>query len=213
MKMKTLLLSVGLGALMLSALTASGQTLRQYQWKRRTEVQRKGETKNVQLALVRYDSNGQMQVTPISGTPEPDLPKFGLRKVIAEKKFKEFRERVREISDLARSYGELPAERMQKFMASASVSPELLGGQQLIRAQGNDVLHAGDSMTVWVDAVSRRQRRVEVQTTLDGKPVRIVSEFKDILASGPTYMAVSRVNYDEGAVAIVTENFDHAPVR
>ena len=211
--MKTLLLGV-LGALVsLSALTATAQTnaaaLAKYQWKRRTEVQRKGETKNVQVVLVRYDANGQMQTTSISGTPEPDLPKFGLRKAIAEKKYKEFKETVRDLGDLARSYSELSKEQMQRFMAAAIVTPELVAGQQLMRAEGHDVLHAGDSMTVWLDAASRKQRRVEIQTVFDDKPVRIISEFKDLSASGPTYMAVSRINYDDGAVAIITENFDH----
>lgn len=212
MKMKTLLLGVGLGALVsLSALTATAQTnqIRQYEWKRRTEVQRKGETKNVQVALVKYDANGQMQTTRISGTPEPDLPKFGLRKAIAEKKFKEFKETVRELGDLARSYSELTAEQMQKFMTSASMRPELIGGQQLMRVDGSSVLHAGDAMTIWTDPVSRKQRRVEIQTVLDDKPVRIISEFKDLSPSGPTYMAVSRINYDDGSIAIVTENFDY----
>jgi hypothetical protein len=224
MNMKTLLLGVGLGALVsLGVLTTAAQTiqkaqanaaaLRQYEWKRRTEIQRKGETKNVQLALVRYDANGQMQTTPLSGTPEPDLPKFGLRKAIAEKKFKEFKQTVRDLGELARSYSELPPEQMQRFMATASVRPELMDRQQVIRAEGRDVLQAGDSMTVWLDATSRQQRRVEIQTMLDGKPARILSEFKALSASGPTYMAVSRIIYDDGAVAIITENFDHQAAR
>ena len=123
--MKTLLLGVGLGALMsLSALTTLAQTnqrpadaaqanavaLRQYEWKLRTEVQRKGETKNVQVVSVKFDSNGQKQTTVISKSPEPDLPKFGLRKAIAEKKVAEFRETVQQLGDLARSYAELSPE-------------------------------------------------------------------------------------------------------
>src|SRR5689334_14418302 len=152
MKMKTLLLGIGLGALIgLSALTTPARTkqttpaltkqtkpalppevrrgsappLQEYQWKLRTEVQRKGETKSVQVALVRYDANGQMQTTLISKTPEPDLPKFGLRKAIAEKKFKEFRETVQQLGDLARAYGNLSPEQMQHFMASAVITPEM----------------------------------------------------------------------------------------
>ena len=105
--MKTLLLGVGLGALLtMSALTTPAQmttqksagaaqanalALRQYEWKLRTEVQRKGETKNVQVVSVKFDSNGQKQTTVISKSPEPDLPKFGLRKAIAEKKVAAFR--------------------------------------------------------------------------------------------------------------------------
>ena len=107
--MKTLMLGVGLGALLsLSALTTPAQTdqksadaaranalaLRQYEWKLRTEVQRKGETKNVQVVSVKFDSTGAKQTTVISKSPEPDLPKFGLRKVIAEKKFAEFKGKV-----------------------------------------------------------------------------------------------------------------------
>lgn len=223
--MKTLLLGVGLGALIgLSALTTPAQTkqttmapaaqanaaaLRQYQWKLRTEVQRKGETKSVQVALVRFDSNGQMQTTPISKTPEPDLPKFGLRKAIAEKKYKEFKETVQQLGDLARAYSNLPPDQMQRFMATATVTPELTAEQKLIRADGRNVLSNGDSMTVWVDAASRTQRRVEIQTSIDGKPVRIVSEFRDLPQGGPTYLATSRIAYDDGEVVIVTENFDH----
>lgn len=219
--MKTLLLGVGLGALLsLSALATPAQTnqkpadaaaqanavaLRQYEWKLRTEVQRKGETKNVQVASVKFDSNGQKQTTVISKSPEPDLPKFGLRKAIAEKKVAEFRETVQQVGDLARSYAELSPEQMQRFMASATVTPEA----QLIRAEGRNVLHAGDSITVWTDATSRKQRRVEIQTVFDKKPVVIVSEFQDLPQGGPTFMAVSRVNYDEGAVVIITENFEH----
>jgi len=207
--MKTLFLIVGLGALMSVAARPNTLALREYQWKQRTEVQRKGETKNVQLALVRFDNNGRIQTTPISGTPEPDLPKFGLRKRIAEKKFKEFKETVQQLGDLARSYGELSPEQMQRFMATASVKPELTMHEQLIRAEGHNVLHTGDTMTVWLDATTRKQRRIEIETFFDGKPARIFSDFRDLPQGGPTFMAYSRVNYDEGAITIITENFDH----
>jgi hypothetical protein len=230
--MKTLLLGVGLGALITlsapatpaqtkqttttpgaSAAQANAAALQQYQWKLRTEVQRKGETKSVQVALVRFDSNGQMQTTQISKTPEPDLPKFGLRKVIAEKKFREFKERVQQLGDLARAYSNLPPDQMQCFMATAAVTPEITAEQKLIRVEGGNVLHNGDSMTVWLDAASRQQRRVEIQTSLDGKPVRIVSDFRDLPQAGPTYLATSRIAYDDGDVVIVMTNFDHERLR
>lgn len=192
---------------------ANAAALRQYQWKSRTEIQKDGETKNVQVALMRYDSNGELQKTPVSGTPEPDLPKFGLRKMIAQKKLKEFRERVQELAALAKSYSELPPEQMKRFMATASMTAEREQQQKLIRIEGQNVLQPGDSMTMWIDPVSRKQRRVEIQTVLDGKPVRIVSEFQDIPNGGPTYMALSRVNYNSGNVVIITENFDYARVQ
>lgn len=228
MKMKTLLFGVGLASLVsLGALATPAQTnqnplaaaqsnalaLRQYEWKMRTEVQRKGETKNVQVASVRFDSNGQKQTTLVSRTPEPDLPKFGLRKAIAEKKFKEFKEKIQGLGDLARAYGELSPEQMQKFMATATVTPDVTVEEKQIRAEGRNVLRTGDSMTVWMDATSRKQRRVEIKTVFDEKHVWIVSEFRDLPQGGPTFMAVSRVNYDNGEVMIITENSDHQKVR
>lgn len=66
-------------------------------------------------------------------------------------------------------------------------------------------------MTVWVDAMTRRQRRVEIQSTLDRKPVRIVSDFQD-LPQGPTYMTRSLVNYPGDELTIITENFDYERV-
>lgn len=222
--MKNLLLGVGLGALIgLSALTTPAQTkqttvslaqanaaaLRQYQWKLRTQVQRKGETKSVQVAAVRYDANGQMQTMLISKTSEPDLPKFGLRKAIAEKKFKEFKETVQQLGDLARAYGNLSPEQMQEFMATAVITPEMNGEQKLVRAEGHYVFQNGDTMIVWFEAASRKPRRVEVLASYDRKPVRIVSEFRDLPQGGPTYVATSQIAYDDGDVVIVTTNFDH----
>ena len=217
---------VGVALLWLAAVSMPGQTndkmaeaaanaaaLKQYQWKSRTEIQKDGEIKNVQVVLMRYDSNGQLQKTPVSGTPEPDLPKFGLRKRIAQKKLKEFRERVQDLGALAKSYSELTPEQMQRLMANASLTAERSQQQKLVRIEGQNVLHAGDSMTMWIDPISRKQRRIEIQTILEGKPVRIVSEFQDIPNGGPTYMSLSRVNYNGGDVVIVTENFDYARVQ
>lgn len=217
---------VGVALLWLAAVSMPGQTndkmaeaaanaaaLKQYQWKSRTEIQKDGETKNVQVVLMQYDSNGQLQKTPVSGTPEPELPKFGLRKRIAQKKLKEFRERVQDLGALAKSYSELTPEQMQRFMATASFTPQSMQHQKLVRIEGQNVLQPGDSMTMWINAISRKQRRIEIQTILDGKPVRIVLSFLDIPNGGPTYMSESHVNYNGGDVVIIMENFDYARVQ
>lgn len=183
--------------------------LKKYQWKSRTEIQKDGETKKVQLALMRYDADGNVQKTVISSTPEPDLPKFGLRKAVAKKKMGEFKDTLAALEALARSYSELPPDRLQRFMSSSTITPELTAQQKLVRIAGRDVLQAGDSMTVFLDAVSRKQRRIEIQTSLDQKPVRIVSEFQDLPQGGPTYMSRSRVSYDGNSIGMIAENFDY----
>jgi hypothetical protein len=187
--------------------------LKKYEWKSRTEIQKDGETKKVQLALMRYDSAGNLQKTVISSTPEPDIPTFGIRRAVAKKKIGDFRDRLSELEALARSYSELPPDRMQRFMATSTMTPELTAQHKLFRIAGRDVLQLGDSMAVFVDATSRKPRRVEIQTSLDQKPVRIVSDFQDLPQGGANYMARSRVSYDGNSIAIIAENFDYKRVE
>jgi len=186
--------------------------LMKYEWKSRLEILKDNETKKVQLALMRYDVNGQAQKTILSSTPEPNLPKFGLRKAVAQKKVADFRETLEALSALARSYSEIPPDRMQRFLNNASVSPELTASARLVRIEGRDILQPGDAMTIFLDAVSRKQRRIEIQTTLDQKPVRIISEFRD-LPQGPTYLARSQVSYSGNSIIIITENFDYTRIQ
>jgi hypothetical protein len=186
----------------------NAQALRQYTWKSRTEIRKGGETKGVQLAYMRYDMNGTLQKTPMASTPQQQLPTHGIRGLIAQKKKENFMETLDSLSRLAKSYSELSPYEMQRFMATAMVTPEMGMQQKLFRIQGSNVLQPGDSMTVWIDAVTRKQRRVEIQTTLERKPVRIVSDFQD-LPQGPTHMARSVVDYPSEELTLITENFDY----
>jgi hypothetical protein len=190
----------------------NAQRLRQYSWKSRREIRKDGETKSVQLYLVRYDVDGAQQQTPAGGTPPPQLPTRGLRGLIAKKKKENFVELLEGLGALAKAYGALPPGKMQQFMANATVAPDMNARQSLLRVEGRDVLQPGDAMSIWVDAVTRRQRRVEIQTTFDRKPVRIVSEFQD-LPDGPTYLARSVVDYPDQELTITTDNFDYTRER
>jgi len=181
----------------------NARVLMQYEWKSRTEIQKDGETKKDQLVLMRYDSNGDLQQTVIASSPEPDLPTKGLRGLIARNKKKDFMKKIEDLRYLLKSYSE--PDTMQRFMATAKVTPE----QNLVRLKGFDVLQPGDSMTIWIDMISKKQRRIEIQTAMDEKPVQIVSEFQDITPTGPTYMSRNQVNYSGTSLVIITQNFDY----
>jgi hypothetical protein len=148
-----------------------------------------------------------LQKTIIGSTPEPDLPKFGLRHRIAKHKLEDFREKIASLVGLAKSYADLQPDRKQRFMTTTAITPQ----EKLLRLEGRDVLQSGDSMTIFLEAVSRKQRRIEIQTTFDQKAVRIIFKFAD-LPGGPTYLARSEVSYDGNSIGIITENFDHMRV-
>lgn len=181
--------------------------LRQYSWKSRTEVRKDGESKSVKLFLTRHQIDGTPQQTTIGGSQQ-EIPTSGLRGAIAKKKKEKMVGLLNDLETLARSYSQLPANRMQHFMANATFTPEKNPQQSLIRIFAKDVLQPGDSMTIWIDASTRKQRRVEIQAALENKPVRIVSDFQD-LPNGPTYMARSVIDYKDQEITVITENFEH----
>jgi hypothetical protein len=184
----------------------NARALRQYEWKSRTEILKGGDSKKTQVMAMRYDATGQLQKTIISSTPEPDLPSFGLRGHSAQKKKKEFLEKVEQLSALAKAYSSLPPDAMQRFVTTATFTPD---ERNLIRIEGHNVVQTGDAMAIFVDGVSRKQRRIEIRSYLEDKPITIVSEFKDLSANGPTYVSNSRVSYDGNSIVLITENFDY----
>jgi len=186
----------------------NAQALRKYEWKSRTEIRKAGEPKGVQLMLMRYDIDGNLQKTTIGGTPPPSIPTRGLRGRIAERKKKDFQETIQDLRRVAAMYSELSPSQMQNFM----VGRRLGSTSDEIQIQGRDVLQRGDSITIYVDAGSHRQRRIEIATFIEGDSVRITSEFRDI-ADGPNYMARSIVDYPQEKIQLLTENFDYQRVR
>jgi len=185
----------------------NAQALRQYTWKSRSQVRKDGDVKSTKIFLTRYAPDGT-QVQVLLEEDSAKLPKFGLRGMIAQKKKEEAAQLIEALQKLAKSYGELPPAKMQEFMGRATATLETNAPQPLLRLEASDVLQPNDSMTVWVDANTRRQRRIEINSSYDAKPVRIVSEFRD-LPGGPTYMARSVVDYPHEELTLTVENFDH----
>ena len=78
------------------------------------------------------------------------------------------------------------------------------------RVQARGVVRRGDSMDIWVDSRTRRLRKVEIRTSLDGEFVNVVTEFRD-LEGGPTYPARTLVTTEtrDKPLIIQTDNFDY----
>src|SRR5262245_13964108 len=101
----------------IQALHLNAQKLKEYTWKSRTEIQKGGQRKSVQLALMRYDSQGKLQTTPLSGTQE-QVPELGLRGHIARKKKEDLLVTLETIKALTARYSDLPSGEIQRLMAN-----------------------------------------------------------------------------------------------
>ena len=185
------------------AMKQNQAALQQYTWKSQTQIRKEGEIKGTKLFSSRYAANGEV-VQLLIEEQSAKLPKFGIRGMIAKKKKEEATKLIEALQRLAKSYGELPPAKMQEFMKIAKVSLE----SNTLRLEAANVLQPGDSMVIWLDANTRRQRRIEINSNLDAKPVRIVTEFKD-LPDGPTYMARSVVDYPDEELTLTMENFGY----
>jgi len=192
------------------AMKQNSLALRQYSWKSQTQIRKDGEVKATRVYMNRYAADGTV-VQLLLEESSAKLPKFGIRGMVAKKKKEEAMELIDALQRFARSYGELPPAKMQEFMTRATVTLETRAPQPLLRLESGNVLQPGDSMVVWVDANTRRQRRIEINSSFDAKPVRIVTEFKDI-ANGPTYMARSVVDYPHEELTLTIENFEYEHV-
>ena len=192
-----------------SALAAkqNAMALQQYTWKSQTQIRKEGEVKATKLFSNRYAADGSI-VQLLIEEHSANLPKFGIRGIVARKKKEEAQDLIGALQRLAKSYGELPPAKMQEFMKTAKATLETNAQEPLLRLESADVLQPGDSMTIWLDANTRRQRRVEINSSFDGKPVRIVTEFRD-LPNGPTYLARSVVDYPREELTLTMENFDY----
>ncbi len=181
--------------------------LQQYTWKSQTQIRKEGEIKGTKLYSNRYAANGEV-VQLLIEEQSAKLPKFGIRGMVAKKKKEEAAKLIDALQRLAKSYGELPPAKMQEFMKTAKVSLETNTPQPLLRLEAGNLLQPGDSMVVWLDANTRRQRRIEINSRFDEKPVRVVTEFKDI-PDGPTYVARSTVDYPDEELTLTMENFGY----
>jgi len=189
------------------AMKQNAVALRQYTWKSQTQIRKEGDVKATKLYSSRYAADGTV-VQLLLQEESASLPKFGIRGMVAKKKKEEAQKLIEELQQLAKSYGELPPAKMQEFMKTAKATLETNAPQPLLRLESTNVLKPGDSMTIWLDANTRRQRSVEINSTFDEKPVRIVTEFRD-LPNGPTYMARSVVDYPREELTLTMENFDY----
>jgi hypothetical protein len=198
---------------------ANKAALREYTWKRRTELKLKGETRNVTLELVRYDIDGRLQKTPIGGSaddrdakPSAPLGRGGLlqHRIVAKKKG-QFEELMRDLAALAGSYAELTPSQLQAFGRGATISPGDAPLTGTVRLHGRNVVASPDDMSVWIDPKTFATRRVEIETTLESKPVDLTSDYRT-LDNGLTYQARTVLRYLDKELELVVESFEYQHV-
>jgi hypothetical protein len=202
-----------------AAQAANAKLLRDYTWKTRTELKLKGESKSVKLEQVRYDAAGALQKTPLGGAPEPKqaAPEPAGRRggrvkaKVVENKKEEFAELLQNVVALVKSYGQMPPEKLQAFMAGATTKPGTADMPATLQISGKNAMQDGDALGIWIDPATMMMRRVDVTTAYEKKPVTLTVVYQTV-TGGPTAMGKVTLAYPDKQVEVTVDNYDYQKV-
>ncbi len=184
---------------------ANAALMHHYTWTSRTEIIDQGQVKDTRLKLVNYNPFGQLQRSLLNDESAP-LPRGFLRRAVAEDKKKEMEQYLTGLRGLLDQYTLPTAGKILDFMMSAKpMGPDPAG---LFSMAGSNVVLPGDSLTIWVNAVTRHVARMQVNTTFQGDPVQLNATFST-LPSGLNYMAYAEATVPAKQLSVQVQNFNY----
>ena len=170
----------------------NNEALRTYSWSLRVAATIGGEPQ-VGLYKVRYNFDGELEVTPLDGGTGAELAE-----VLAA------------LGDFLRPYARPGAYALHRFLNSAEIWAGRGSTANTVRIEGGDMNWAGD--TVVVTVVDGRPRKLEAQTIYDGRAIQIAVDYRDLPNNGPAYPARLIASFTDNAVDIqqvTAETFDY----
>jgi hypothetical protein len=197
-------LRADIAAKVTAARQANAAAMQQYTWDQRTEVLEDGVVKDTRVELVNW-VNGQYQNSLVSDQG-PSLPRFGLRKRIAEAKQKEMKEYAAGLKEVLQQYTLGTSPQLLAFFNKAQVSgPDASG---LLALSGGSVVSPGDSMTLWINSSTHKAQKAFIATSYQGSPVTMNATFNS-LASGLSYINYADIQIPSKTLEIQVSNFNY----
>jgi hypothetical protein len=189
-----------------NARKANATLMQTYSWDSRTELLEDGTVKDTRVELVNY-VNGQMQKSLVSDQG-PSLPRFGVRKRIAEKKEADMKQYLGGLKTLLDQYTLPTSGKVLDFINQAK--PTGPDANNLIVMIGANVVMAGDSLSIWTNLATRKTNRIQVSTTYQGDAVTLTSTF-GTLASGLNFVSFAQIDVTAKQMTVQVSNFNFNP--
>jgi hypothetical protein len=198
-----------------------GQTMRQnaealkhYSYKRRTEVEIKGQSRGARVDLVRY-VDGKMETVPLETPARPNqaMQAHGLRGRMMKKKIEskkeEIKEEVERLRSLLQNYSP-GSDSMRNLLEKATISRTGPDPNADLKVTATGLAKPSDSFTLTWSVANHRPERIEIRAELDDKPVQITSDYA-ALPNGPYYAAHTTLSAPKKDLNINIDTFDYAP--
>jgi hypothetical protein len=183
---------------------ANAALLKQYTWNERIDFLVNGEQKDLRIDLVNFGPDGKLQRTVLNDESSP-LPGGFFRRKIAEGEKKDVQEYIQGLSELLHQYTLPSPGAVMNFLDAATTVP--VGSGQLM-VSGQNVVQPGDSLTIYLDAATKKTQRVVVNTAFKGNPVNLTATFAS-LPSGLNYPAYAEVVVPAKGYDVRVQNFNY----
>jgi hypothetical protein len=183
---------------------ANAALLKQYTWNERIDFFVNGQEKDLRLDLVNIGMDGKLQRTIMNDQSAP-LPRGFLRRAIAEGKKKDVKQYIQGLGELLHKYTLPTPGAVLDFLETATTMPS---GPGQLMVTGQNVVQPGDSLTIYLDAATKKTQRVIVSTTFQGNPVNLSATFAT-LASGLNYPAYAEVVVPAKGYDVRVQNFNY----
>jgi hypothetical protein len=161
--------------------------LKDYIWKRVSDVSVDGEHKATITSDFSFDDDGKVQAKLIDADSDTKQ-KHGIRGQIQSNKIEDTEEYITEALKLAVAYAFMSKGQLLDFISSATITETEKGGN--LKATGSDVLVKGDMLTVIIDPDTKLFIQKEFSSFLDDKnPVKgeiNYATFKSGISHGST---------------------------
>jgi hypothetical protein len=184
---------------------ANAALMHHYTWTSRTEIIDQGQVKDTRLEVVHYDPFGNLQRSLLNDESAP-LPRGFLRRAVAEDERQKLEQYLTGLRGLLDQYTLPTTGKILDFMmTSKPMGPDASG---LFSLTGSNVVFPGDSLTIWVNALTRHVARIQVNSTFQGDPVQLNATFMT-LPSGLNYMAYAEATVPNKQLSVQVQNFNY----
>ncbi len=170
----------------------NNEALRAYSWSLRVQATIGGE-EQVGLYKVRYNFDGELEMTPLDGGAGAELA-----------------DALQTLGEFLRPYARPGAYALHRFLNNAEIWAGRGSTADTVRIEGGDMNWAGD--TVVVTVVDGRPRKLEAQTSFDGHAIQIAVDYRDLPNDGPAYPARLVASFTDESLEVqqvTAETFDY----
>jgi len=190
-------------------LKQNAEALRQYSYKRRTQITIDGQPRATRVDLVRY-INGQEETVPLEAPERPSGQGRGggLRGRMIQKKKEEMKEDVARLTSLLHRYMSPGSDSMRAALEKAAISRTGPEPDADIQLTAKGVVDPSDSMTLTWSVARKRPEKIAIHAKLDGKPVDLAVNFA-ALPEGPFYAAHTVVSAPKHDLVVNIDTFDY----